>query len=284
VRMQSLSVASGSTVSLAASMELDGELVLTGGARMALSGNASSLTVQRLDAGANSTVTVGEGASVRIRGNLTSAGGSFRITQGNLTIEGSVAFDNDTSLELGSGGGMEIQGNMGFRGILTYLFALLTSSSNRQARVEGAQVATSVPVGTKSLESGPVISYGSSSGEFSAVNVVVPTGACEQVSQVAPVYGGSSMSIVVLVSPTPQCDATGQVVGQEGLSAGAIVGIAVAAVVVAVAVMVAIVLVARHVRLKRSESIFRAREASRANNEARLSVMTTTSNLSTVPT
>ena len=282
VRMRSLSVGSGSIVALSAGMELDGDLQLTGGARMSLTGRASSLTVQRLDAGANSTISVGEGATVRIRGNLTSAGATFSVTLGNLTIEGSVTFDNGTSLELGNGGGMVVQGNMGFQGLLRYIFAVLLNNKN-QRLVEGAQEVASVPVGTESFDSGAVINYGSSSGAFDEVSVVFPTASCEQVKSIAPSYGGSSMSIVVLVSPDPQCDSETGEVAAGGIAIGVIIGIAVAAVVVAVAATVVLVIVARHVRLKRSEAMFRARAAGRTKTDARLSVMASQST-STIPT
>jgi len=288
LRMRSLSLAAGSRVRIESGLELTGRLNLTDGSSVAISGNRSSITVNELDAGAEASVSVEDGGSMLVTGNLTSRGATFSVTVGNLTVEGSVSFDNSTSLSMSDGAGLRVRGNIRFQGLFRFLFAQVVAAANnnnnnnnnRDEGINGEKalnartigMATAVPEGTVSLNSGEVIEYGSFDGAFSTVTAVVNLDACQEVVNTQTSYGSSSMSVTVSVAPASSCatDAAGQPAG-GGLSTGAIVGIAVGAAVCAIAVMVLIIVVGRRMRIQRTEALFRAREAGRIQStDARL--------------
>ena len=268
ITMKSLTVGSDADIVFSASVTLTGALKLGDGSTMSIGGN-STMTMQDLSVG-NSTFSCADGATVVVRGNITSAGATFQITAGNMTILGSVAFDNATtfSASASDAGSLFVQGQMSFGGrlIMAVLQALAGAGGRRRASTT-----------TSSLV---VAQYGSSEGSFSSVNINYPPSQCSELVSATPSYGPSSMSVILAVRSLPACDSVtvqgavadsggeaAPITGTQGLSAEAIVGLVVSLVLVAAAVMVVAVLAAKAARIKRADAQFRSTQAAKHRSD-----------------
>ncbi len=275
ITMKSLDVGGNADVVFNASVTLTGTMSLGDGSTVAIGGN-NLLTVETIDA-RNSSISLNGGGSIIVKGNITSTGATFTITAGNMTISGSVAFDNATvfSAVAGDAGSLFVEGEMSFGGRL--VMAIL------RALVSG---------GTKRATSGApieVVRYGSAKGSFGEIAINIPSTACE-IAETTPNYGPSSMSITVAVRTNPSCDA-GSVIGvvgggdggqvapataTQGLSSEAIVGLVVSLVLVASAVMVVLVLVAKARRLKTADKQFREQQKLKHKSEIQMQSVVST--------
>ncbi len=266
ITMKSLSVGSNADVVFNASVIMTGTMTLATGSTLAIGSN-STLTVQTIDA-QNSTITCSDGASIVVSGNVTSKGAVFDIVAGNMTITGSVTFDNATtfSAAVANGASLFVNGEMSFAGrlIMAVLQTLLKGGKKR------ASATTSV------IE---VVRYGSASGSFGEIRVNYAD-PCSEVASVTPSYGPSAMSVVLSVRSLPSCD-SGTVEGvvgagssggpvtsassTGGLSSEAIVGLVVSLSLVLTAIMVVLVLASRARRLKKADEHFRKQMTKRGS-------------------